>query len=386
MGLWRRHSRTAGVAGLVALVAVLVWTQVSPAPEPELPTTKAAAGTTIGTFRDLQPVPPVREEEVLGTQLTAGEVAIAPPPEQFDEPAAPAAPPPKQLQSAFAGVAPSGGTWAVVIGVNDYPGGGHDLRSAVNDANDVNEALARMGVPGDHRVLLRDSQANAATIRMSLDWLVAHAGPDAVAVFFYAGHIRSLGGGTEAIVAADGGLIRDADMAAQLSRLQARRAWIGLAACYSGGFTEVLAEGRVLTAAAPAGSLAYETDAYNRSYLVEFMVRRGMIQNAAPPTVEAAFAYARSEISRDHPRRVPVQFDSLSGELDLRPPGVARPQAQPTAAPQPASPTRPPGSGSGSGSSGSGSGSGSGGGSQQPHDGDHCANLTLGVAQCNPKD
>jgi hypothetical protein len=315
-----------------------------------------------------------------------GEVAIAPPPEEFSEPAAPPAPPPVQLQSQFTG-AKAGGTWAVIIGVNDYPGSGHDLRSAVNDAMDVNEALARMGVPGDRRVLLRDNQANAATIRTALDWLVAHAGPDAVAVFFYAGHIRNLGGGTEAIVGADGGLVRDAEMAAQLLRLQARRAWIALAACYSGGFTEVLADGRVLTAAAPAGSLAYETDAYNRSYMVEYMVRRAMIQNAASASVESAFAYARSELSRDHPRRVPVQFDSLQGELDLRPPGAHQIQARPTGAPQPSTAPKPPPGSSPSGSgSGSGSGGGSGSGSQQPHNGDHCANLTLGVARCNSDD
>lgn len=367
----------------MALLAGVVWTQVAVPPEQPLTTTRTARNTAIGTFRDLHPVQPFRQEEVLGAELALDEVAIAPPPEEFTEPAAPPAPPPAQLQSQFTGARKAGGTWAVIIGVNDYPGSGHDLRSAVNDAMDVNEALARMGVPGDRRVLLRDNQANAATIRTALDWLVANAGPDAVAVFFFAGHIRNLGGGSEAMVGADGGLVRDTDMAARLSRLEARRTWIALAACYAGGFTEVLRDGRVLTAAAPAGSLAYESDGYQRSYLVEFMVRRAMIHGAAATSVEAAFAYARAEIGRDHPSRVPVQFDSAPGEVDLRPAGAHQVQAKPTGAPQPSSSSKPPNTGS---EPGSGSGSGSGGGSQQPHNGDHCANLTLGVARCNSDD
>ena len=38
------------------------------------------------------------------------------------------------------------GTWAVVVGVNDYPGNANDLHSAVNDANDAVHALSAMGV------------------------------------------------------------------------------------------------------------------------------------------------------------------------------------------------------------------------------------------------
>lgn len=253
-----------------------------------------------------------------------GDAVIAPPPPEFEAaPAPPPPPPPALAPSRWAGVTPTGGTWALVVGINDYPGGRHDLRSAVTDAEDVNAALARLGVPGDNRVVLRDGQANRATIMAGLDWVTAHAGPDAVAVVFYAGHIRKLGGGVEAIVAADGGLIRDRELADALSGLQARRAWIGLAACYAGGFTEVGAPGRILTGAAPANSLAYENGQFGRSYMVEYMVRRAMIEGRADRSVEAAFGFAQSELQRDYPNRLPVQYDWLDGELDLRPPGAA---------------------------------------------------------------
>ena len=265
----------------------------------------------------------------------------------------------------------TGGTWALVIGINDYPGLRYDLRSAVNDANDVDEALARLGVTNDRRLVLRDTQAGADTIRAAVDWLTAHAGADATFVLFYAGHVQKLGPDREAIVGADGGLVTDQELGALLDRSPAKRAWIGIAACYGGGFTEVIRPGRVLTAAAPADRVAYENPNYGRSYLVEYMVRRAMLQRGMT-TVEGAFAWAAAELQRDHPDRVPVQFDGFGGELDLKVPP-------------------PPPSSSGSG----GSGGTSGGAPPRtpppatydpapppasPDDG--CANLTVGVVRC----
>ena len=277
------------------------------------------------------------------------EIVIAPP-ETFDAPPEPTAPPPAVLRAAS--VAPGPGVWAVMIGIDDYPGTRYDLRSAVADALDVDAALARYGVPGDHRLLLTNRQVSAATVGAALDWLVARAGPGSTAVFFYAGHVRKLERTTEAIVGADGNLFTDAEMAWRLGGLQANRTWIAIAACYAGGFTEALAPGRVLTAAAGANSLAYENGSYGRSYLVEYMVRRAMLQGRADRSVEAAFAWAAAELRRDHPNRVPVQDDRADGEVTL-----GRPQGPPQPAPPPPrqGPTResppppPPEPGSGDG-------------------------------------
>ena len=275
------------------------------------------------------------------------ETAIAAP-DQFDEPAQPSEPPPAALaRGRFANVKPSGGTWAVMIGIDDYPGSRHDLRSAVADVGDVNEALARMGVPADHRLVITNRQANAHTIRLAAEWLVAHAAPEAVAVFFYAGHVRKLGGTTEAIVAADGAVVTDRDVGDRLSRLRAQRAWIGIAACYGGGFVEALGPGRVLTAAAPANKLAYENSAFGRSYLVQFMIREAMLANRAPENVQSAFEYARAAIARDFPGREPFQADQVGAPLDLRPPGSGAaparspappPRSEPSSGGQPSSP------------------------------------------------
>ena len=266
------------------------------------------------------------------------ETVIAPPPPAFDAAPAPPPPPPPVLQSPsrFVGVTPAGGTWAVMVGINDYPGQASDLRGAVNDATDMDIALAGLGVPAGNRLLLRDGQATAPTIRTALDWLVAHAGPDATAVFFYSGHVRKLDRTTEAMVGADGGTLLDTELAARLGSLQAKRTWIAMVACYGAGFTEALAPGRVLTGAASADSLAYETSLFGRSYMVQYMVREALIERRTIPTVQAAFAYARSELAREHPGRQPVQVDAGSGVLDLRP-GASVAPGTPGAPPPPTS-------------------------------------------------
>jgi hypothetical protein len=278
-----------------------------------------------------------------GSATAATEVAIAPPPATFDAPAATAAPPPPTLLSAAG--AESGGTWAVVIGIDDYPGSGSDLRQSVHDANDTDAALAAYGIPADRRVLLRNTQATARVIADSLRWLVSRAGPDATAVFFYAGHVRKLGSGSEAIVAADGNLVSDRMMADLLRPLAARQTWIALASCYAGGFDEVLAPGRILTGAAGPNSLAYENTAYGNSYLVEYMIDRAMREGRAAGSVEQSYGWAYEALRRDHPNRLPVQYDRLDGELRLgAPPAPAPQQQQPSSPPpqQPSNPDQPP--------------------------------------------
>jgi hypothetical protein len=246
------------------------------------------------------------------------------------------------------------GTWAVVIGINDYPGTENDLRSAVNDADDMQQALRTLGVTNDHILVLRDGQVTANTLLKSVSWLANHASADAVAGFFYAGHVRKTPYGNEEIVTSDGSSVTDNELAGALDRVQATRSWVAMAACYGLGFDEVLKPGRVLTAAAGRNSQAYENSSIGRSYMVEYMVRQAMIQGRASATVQTAFNYAVERIRAEHPGREPVQIDNSNGALDLRPPNVDRsyepqPQSdQPSQTPseEPPASDRPPSGGS----------------------------------------
>ncbi len=285
-----------------------------------------------------------------GATAGSGERLIGAAPDHFD-----GAPAPGTAAACVARPGPpaSAGTWAVIVGIDDYPGSDHDLRSSVNDAREVDTALSVLGVPSANRLALLNGEASSCGIRSALDWLVARASPEATAVFFFAGHARILGSGARAVMAADGSPITDGELGSGLSGLQARRAWIAMATCYGAGFTAVLGPGRVLTGAAGPNDLAYEALDSDLSYMVDYMVRRAIIGGGAPQSVEAAFAYAQDGLGRTAAARVPVQIDDAPGELDLRqstavplPTGtgvVADPAPQPPSpSPRPTPPPAPP--------------------------------------------
>ena len=251
-----------------------------------------------------------------------------------------------------------GGVWAVVVGIDDYPGTDADLKAAVADARDVDTALAAYGVPANHRLLLLDGQATGDNIRGGLTWLTGRAAAESTAVFFYSGHVRKVAGDPshngrsvdEAIVGSDGDNVYSGQVAGILRSLEARSAWLGIAACYGGGFDDALAPGRVLTAAAGENDVAYENSSLGHSYMVEYMVRRAMLQGKAPGSVQEAFAWARAQIAHDYPNRQPIIVDRSRGPVVLgrtvapsaenRRPATTQPPAQ-SKQPEP-SPSAPP--------------------------------------------
>jgi hypothetical protein len=319
--------------GLVAAVALAAGCATAPTAPTASPARSvgSAAKVTTSTESSVAPFlpPPV---------AAADESAMPVAPAEFTGPPPTPQPPAPQLAQPPAASAPTGtGVWSVVIGINDYPGVSHDLNSARNDAADMDAALARFQTPGAQRVVLSDGQASADTIRRSLDWLVAHSGPEATAVFFFAGHVRKLSSRTEALVGSDGRTVSDTEVADRLAGLRGR-AWIVIAGCYGGGFTEVLAPGRILTGAAPANRVAYESNDLRRSYLGEYLTHRALLQGKADASVEQAFGWALAALQQDHPDRLPVQYDQFAGDMTLRT------STTPPAKPQPTAPSseRPP--------------------------------------------
>lgn len=263
----------------------------------------------------------------------ADEVAIIPPGELVGEVARalPAPPPFADVRSTGTG----GEVFALVIGIDDYPGTQADLRSAVADAELVDAALAGFGVPAEHRMVLRDGQARRDEVAAAVAALVQQGGPDATLVLAYAGHTRKVAPGREAIVLADGETLTDRELAALLAPAT-QRMWLLFATCFAGGFTELLAPGRILTGAADADSLAYESPALNASYLVHHLVREGWLEGGAGPTVQDAFRYADARLEAEHPQRRPIQVDEDGRPLRLGPGDPSHGWEPAPAAPSPA--------------------------------------------------
>ena len=254
--------------------------------------------------------------------------------------------PARATRTNYASGPKDGGVWAVIVGVDDYPGDDADLRAAVADARDVDSALAAYGVPTSHRLLLLDQQATADNIRGALAWMADRASADSTIVFFYSGHVRQMAGDPdrdgevidEAIVGADGDNVHDGQVADLLRGTDARSGWIGIAACYGAGFDDVLAPGRILTAAAGENDIAYENSSLGHSYMVEYMVRRAMLQGQAPGSVQEAFAWARAQIARDYPNRQPTLLDRSRGPVVLGRATAAPPATAPERKPAPSPP------------------------------------------------
>jgi hypothetical protein len=283
----------------------------------------------------------------------ADEVAVTPPPAVLEGAVAvPRAPAP---DFAPAPARADGEVFALLIGIDDYPGRRFDLESAVADVDTIDAALAGFGVPARNRVVLRDGQATLDTVRSAIRSLVAQGGAGATYVLGYAGHARWVDRDTQEIVLADGGSLLDRELAALLAPARTQRMWLLFATCYAGGFTELLAPGRILTGAAPADQRAWEDPELNGSYLVHHFVREGWLQGRAGDSVQQAFAYADRTLARERPDRRPVQFDELgrplvlgAGDvrdgLDRAPAGPGSPDAgTPPPSGQPSSPptTRP---------------------------------------------
>lgn len=334
-----RAGRWAGLAAGALVLAILPGAlRLVPddrTPERALPLTMGMIGGAPTTV----PPPPLPSD-----------VPIIPPDDGLTGELAPVRPGPNPFAAARAGR--PGEVFALVVGINDYPGTRHDLGAAVADADTVDQALAGFGVPAANRVVLRDGQARRAQLVASIRALVATAGTQSTVVFAYAGHVRKLDRDTEAIVAADGGLLRDDELAALLAPLRTQHVWLLLASCYAGGFTEALAPGRILTAAADANSLAYESPSLHGSYLVYHLVREGWLEGKAGPSVQEAFAYAQARINELYPNRRameidlagrPIRFTSPGSPASAPPPGsTPAPSQSPAPSPPPSPPTSNP--------------------------------------------
>lgn len=201
--------------------------------------------------------------------------------------------------------------WGVTIGTNEYDTL-DPLQVAVADADATDRQLGALGIPASHRLALRDGDATAAKIRGAIAWLTDHTGADDTAVLFIAGHATNLRQGRHAIQTTDGLQISDVELAQLLSPIQGRL-WIIMATCYGGGFDELLAPGRILTAASDADSVAYENLDIGYSYLVHYLINDQLAsaKSLNTNTINDSFDAAQAEIARQFPDRLPIQLSGL---------------------------------------------------------------------------
>lgn len=277
--------------------------------------------TAAGGSVEAAPAPPIAPEPSDDTATPVAE----PLPAAGAPASAPPSPAPPPVDAARAGgplpAAAVPEVWATIIGIDRYAGLAPDLTAAVDDATAMIAALEHLGVDASHRSVHLDGDATAAGVRAGVRWLVDHAGPEDTAVVFYAGHAR-LQGATQVVVGSDGTTVSDVELAELLAPLRAKQSWIVMAACYGGGFSELLAPGRILTAASPGDQLAFENLDLDASYLGHYLIGQALHGGRADASVQDAFTWSQTQLTAAFPNRPLVQEDWLGRPLDLRNPAA----------------------------------------------------------------
>lgn len=243
---------------------------------------------------------------------------------------------------------PASNHWALLIGINDYPGSSHDLIGSYQDARDLRTHLLSLGWRADHITLIGNRDAGRARIIQGIRWLASKTDQRSVVVFHYSGHellsrTASDGDGERrdvAIWAADNRLVVDGTLGRELGRVRAAKMWIDMATCRAGGFDDagMMKAGRVLTFSAPESELSYENPAWRHSIFGWYVIVEGMRGRLADGdgnglvTVEEAFRYGKPLVTElTNGRQHPFIVDLLDGDLSLAPIAPAASPAPPTA-------------------------------------------------------
>ncbi len=78
--------------------------------------------------------------------------------------------------------------FAVVVGINDYPGTVNDLSYCVPDARGVAALLPKLGFTPEHVVTVADGAAKKANLTAEIAKIAPQMGPNDVFVLYYSGH------------------------------------------------------------------------------------------------------------------------------------------------------------------------------------------------------
>jgi len=150
--------------------------------------------------------------------------------------------------------------WAVLVGINDYPGSSNDIPFSINEILSFRNTLLEGGNWLDSHIrVLTDSNATIDGVFNALKWLDENEDENDISIFYFAGH-GSRNSSAE-FLKIYGGYISDVDLDAKLDDLEGSMVVV-LDSCFSGGFIEEVGErGRVVLTACQGDSVTYQDDA-----------------------------------------------------------------------------------------------------------------------------
>jgi hypothetical protein len=188
--------------------------------------------------------------------------------------------------------------YAFLAGVTAYR---KPTQNTIGGANDVlvfRQLLLDAGWLPENVRVVTDGEVTGRALREGMAWLAAKGQPGTFSLFHFSGHVKQLGGGTEALWPVDRDWVRDRDVTAALSGVRGRM-WVDIAGCEAGSFLPGLPSDRVLVSASSRDvEKSYEYPEWRMSVWSGLVLQKGIAEGAADAdgdgrvTVGEALRYA----------------------------------------------------------------------------------------------
>lgn len=155
--------------------------------------------------------------------------------------------------------------YAFLAGVTDYRSPTVDTIGSANDVRFVRDLLVDSGWRPENIRVITDGEVTGEALREGMRWLADVGQPGTFTHFHWSGHVKMLGGGTEALWPVDRDWVRDQEVTALLQQVQGRL-WVDVAGCEAGSFLPGLPSDRVLVSASSRDvEKSYEYPDWGRS-------------------------------------------------------------------------------------------------------------------------
>ena len=212
-----------------------------------------------------------------------------------------------------------GKKYAIVVGINNYPGSSSDLQYTVADANEMKNVLLNT-YKFDKVILLTDSGATKTTISNAVNTIKHDAKSGDEVVFFFSGHGAKgkaddydTNNVDQAIVVQENGkfaFIWDGELVQWFTGFETNRIIFIFDSCLAGGMSVLKAPERVVCMASTINGMSLEGAAWGGGHgqFTYYFAEEGMqmaLADVRPPdkkvTVEEAFDYANANCKSQAP-------------------------------------------------------------------------------------
>jgi len=213
-----------------------------------------------------------------------------------------------------------GNKYAVVVGINDYPGTGSDLLYTVADADEMSLVLTTYGFSANNVNELTDAAATKTAIYKAINNIKTKAKLGDEVVFFFSGHGAKgkaddydTNNVDQAIVVQENGrfaFIWDGELVQWFTGFETNRIIFIFDSCLAGGMSVLKASGRVVNMASTINGMSLEGAAWGGGHgqFTYYFAEEGMqmaLADVQPPdkkvTVEEAFDYANANCKSQAP-------------------------------------------------------------------------------------